>query len=356
MYYMYYIIFAIFIYGIFVVIGITITMTKKRKIDRYLIRLATIPIYLMVAIIPFLFINNLFKNGFLIFAIVTVVGYVVIRLGINIYNKMKVKLAKGKEIYVRDIEVEYSPAVLSYLQNQKIEKKKDLIACILNLCAKGFLEIEKKEKNYYKLKPLKTNNNEILKKDEEYLYNKICKKEKIDINTWIEYVKEEFENYKFIQENKIHLSTIFLIIYFLNFIALMIYLEIIGKDGVRYEIFQAMCIPFFVAMELAILEPFMKVILSFLRKGEYLDGIYTIKGAKEMKKWDKYKKFLEDYTLVQDKPLDSITILEKHLSYAITLNVNKSYTKSFVQQLEEEHEINLECVDKILQEINEKIY
>ena len=57
----------------------------------------------------------------------------------------------------------------------------------------------------------------------------------------------------------------------------MIYLEIIGKDGVRYEIFQAMCIPFFVAMELAILEPFMKVILSFLRKGEYLDGIYTIK-------------------------------------------------------------------------------
>ena len=263
---------------------------------------------------------------------------------------MKVRLAKGEEIYIRDMDVEYSPAVLSYLQNQKIEKQKDLIACVLNLCAKGFLEIERKEEKQYEIKPLKTKNDETLKKDEKYLYYKIYKKEKININTWTKYIREEFESYHFIKKNKIQLSSIFLIIYFLMMIGLMIYSVIEESNQISNEIFQAIFIPFFVAFELAILEPFMRLVLRYLRKGEYLDGTYTIKGAKEMKRWDKYKKFLEDYTLVEDKPLESITTLENHLAYAIVLNVNTSYTKSFIEELEVTYKINLDTIGKMLQE------
>ena len=128
-----YIMFAMFIYGFLVVIGVIITFVKKGKIELQKIWLATIPLYLMFAIIPFLFANSLFENGFMLLIAVTMIGYVAIRVGNNIYNKIRVRLSKDEGIYIRDIEVEYSPAVLSYLQNQKIEKKKDLVSCILNL-------------------------------------------------------------------------------------------------------------------------------------------------------------------------------------------------------------------------------
>ena len=105
---------------------------------------------------------------------------------------------------------------------------------------------------------------------------------------------------------------------------------------------------FFTAFELAVLEPIIRVIIEYLRKGEYLDGTYSVKGAREMKRWDKYKKFLQDYTLLKDKPLESVTILEKHIAYATVLNINKSYTESFIEQLKVTHKINLENIENIL--------
>ena len=348
------IIFAMFIYGFLVVIGVIITSTRKGKIEPQKIFLATIPLYLMLAIIPFLFANSLFGNGFILLTSVTIIGYLVIRVGNTIYNKIKVRLSKDEGIYIRDIEVKYSPAVLSYLQNQKIEKKKDLVSCILNLCAKGFLKIEKKEENHYALEPLSNQNSETLKKDEKYLYDTICKKEKINMSTWIRYVREEFESYHFTKENKIQLSNVFLFLYIAIMIILAIYSQITGNNQISDEMFNVIFVPFFVAFELVILEPLMRIIVRYLRKGEYLDGIYTIKGAKEMKRWDKYKKFLEDYTLLEDKPLESVIVLEKHLAYATVLNVNTNYTKSFIEQLEVTHKINLNYMNDMLEEMNKE--
>ena len=347
-----YIMFAMFIYGFLVVIGVIITIVKKGKIEPQKILLVTIPLYLMFAIIPFLFVKGLFGNEFMLLITVTIIGYVVIRVGNHIYNKIKVRLSKDEGIYIRDIEVEYSPAVLSYLQNQKIEKKKDLVSCILNLCAKGFLKIEKKEENHYELEPLPNQNRETLKKDEKYLYDRICKKEKINMSTWIRYVREEFKSYHFTKENKIQLSNVFLFLYIAIMIILAIYSQITGNNQISDEMFNVIFVPFFVAFELVILEPLMRIIVRYLRKGEYLDGTYTTKGAKEMKRWDKYKKFLEDYTLLEDKPLESVMVLEKHLAYATVLNVNTSYTKSFIEQLKVTHKINLDDINNMLEEIN----
>ena len=349
-----YIMFAMFIYGFFVVIGVIITFVKKGKIEPQKIFLATIPLYLVFAIIPFLFVNGLFENGFMILITVTIIGYVVIRVGSNIYNKIKVRLAKDEGIYIRDIEVEYSPAVLSYLQNQKIEKKKDLVSCILNLCAKGFLKIEKKEENHYELNSLLNKDSGTLKKDEKYLYDKICKKEKINMSTWVRYVREEFERYHFTKKSKIRLSDAFLFLYIAILIIGAIYSAISGNNQISNEMFNMIFVPFFVAFELVILEPFMRIIVRYLRRGEYLDGTYTIKGAKEMKRWDKYKKFLEDNTLLEDKPLESVIVLEKHLAYATVLNVNTNYTKSFIEQLEVTYKINLDYMNDMLEEMNKE--
>ena len=115
--------FIIIIYNFLVVISVLIYKTKAKKVETKYIRLALIPVYLTVASIPFFFATGFFENGHIILIIIIIIGYIVIRIGNNIYNKIKVSLSKDERIYVRDIDVEYSPAVLSYLQNQKLEPR-----------------------------------------------------------------------------------------------------------------------------------------------------------------------------------------------------------------------------------------
>ena len=146
----------------------------------------------------------------------------------------------------------------------------------------------------------------------------------------------------------------FLYLYFAMMIGGMLYSQITGNNQISDEMFNMIFVPFFVAFELAILEPLMRIVIRYLRKGEYLDGTYTIKGAKEMKRWDKYKKFLEDYTLLEDKPLESVIVLEKHLAYATVLNVNTSYTKSFIEKLEVTYKINLNYMNDMLEEMHKE--
>ena len=346
----------IFLYTFLSAIGIIIYCVKTKKSEaatKHIIWIAFIPMYLMFIYIPFWYANILLgNNGATILMMIMFLGYLIIRIGIVIYNRMKVNLSKDEGIYVRDVEVEYSPAVLSYLQNQKIEEKKDIVACILNLCAKGFLKIEKKKENYYELNPLPNKDSETLKKDEKYLYSTICKKEKLDMNIWMKYIKEEFESYHFTKKDKIRIDLIFLYSYFIMMIVFLIYLQVSGGNQNYSGILGTMFILLFVGMELSLLEPPIRAIIRYLRKGEYLDGTYTTKGAKEMKRWDKYKKFLEDYTLLENKPLESVIVLEKHLAYATVLNVNTSYTKSFIEQFEVTYKINLDYINNMLKEIN----
>ena len=343
----------IFLYTFLATIGIIIYCVKTKKSEaatKHIIWIAFIPMYLMFIYIPFWYANILLgNNGAAILLMIMFLGYLIIRIGIVIYNRMKVKLSKDEGIYVRDLEVEYSPAILSYLQNQKIEEKKDIVACILNLCAKGFLKIEKKKENYYELEPLPNKDSEILKKDEKEIYSTICKKERLNMNIWMKYIKEEFENYHFTKKDKIRIDLIFLYSYFIMMIVFLIYLQICCEDKNYSGIFSTMFILLFVGIEISLLEPAIRAIIRYLRKGEYLDGTYTTKGAKEMKRWDKYKKFLEDYTLLKDKPLESVMVLEKHIAYATVLNVNTSYTKSFIEQLEVNHKINLEYINNMVE-------
>ncbi len=342
------------IYYAIVVIVIVILSMKNKEKDNGIATLITImimfPLYLPFIVGPIWVLNSTYHNnsGMLVLILLFLVGYIAIRLGMNIYNKIKVNLSKEEGIYIRDMEVEYSPAVLSYLQNQKIEEKKDLVACILNLCARGFLQIEKKGENQYELIPSKDKNSKELKKDENYLYETICKKEKIDVNKWIKFVKEEFESYDFIKKSGVNLTVIFLFSYFAIMIGTAIYQSITGNN-LDSELFTNLIMTIFMTtFELAVLEPIIRVIIEYLRKGEYLDGTYSVKGAREMKRWDKYKKFLQDYTLLKDKPLESVTILENHIAYATVLNINKSYTESFIEQLKVTHKINLEYIENIL--------
>ncbi|AMK15240.1 DUF2207 domain-containing protein [Methanobrevibacter olleyae] len=52
-----------------------------------------------------------------------------------------------------------------------------------------------------------------------------------------------------------------------------------------------------------------------------IGGKYTLKGKLYSEKWDKFKKFLKDYSLIKEHPPESIAIWNKYLVYATALGV-----------------------------------
>lgn len=338
---------------VFVVGTISIIMLfKTRDIKKYA-SIATIVIYLPFTLIPIVIVNAIYKDiGSIILIAVVILGYIILRLGTEIYNKFKSRISKDKGIYIRDIDVEYSPAILSYLQNQKIEKEKDIMACILDLCAKRYLNIIKEKDDVYSIGIGTNTDIKNLPLDEKYLYDKIVKKQKINFSKWKSIIIEEFNKYKFLKNTKISLYVVFLMLYFI----IMILLAIINNlnsninldSGVNF-----MVLIFFTAMELAFLEPIIRIISEKLRKGEYISGIYTNAGAKEMKRWDKYKNYLQDYTLIKEKKIDSVMVLEKHIAYATVLNVNKDYTNAIINDLNINYNLNLDYIKSIFKDIGE---
>ena len=52
-----------------------------------------------------------------------------------------------------------------------------------------------------------------------------------------------------------------------------------------------------------------------------IGGKYTLKGKLYTERWDKFKKFLKDYSLIKEHPPESIAIWNKYLVYATALGV-----------------------------------
>lgn len=84
--------------------------------------------------------------AFIIINTIYVKYYKIIR---NIKYKLEIK--KENKEFNRDIDVEYSPSIVSYLYNQKIELEKDLISDILNLYARKIIDITLNEDKTYEI-------------------------------------------------------------------------------------------------------------------------------------------------------------------------------------------------------------
>ena len=112
---------------------------KKLKID--LISSISISVIIMFAS---LFMMITFPP-MIIIIIITIIVWITIQLFISFRNKLILLRNNKKEIYIRDIEVDYSPAVLFYLINNKLETKVVLPATILNLCANKIIKLEENQ-------------------------------------------------------------------------------------------------------------------------------------------------------------------------------------------------------------------
>lgn len=271
----------------------------------------------------------------IVFNPILIILYIAILFGVLafIYKKYR-NLKYQKESYEdinylnRDISTEYPPSIVGYLFNQKL-RYKDLIADIMELYAQKIIDISKSNEqgetkiHFYLQK--EDYRNRVTSQSQLYIIRTLINDKQnlsFDFRTWKQYVLEEYKIRKFAQEKNDDKSKkiIFIII-----LCMVIIGGLIGWVGGSKTGFAIMTM-----IVGAIGGAFIGTIVgyqfaNFMKSSENTNVFLSSYGENELKKWMKFKKFIQEYTLLKERTIEEIAIYESYIPYAIALDVNVQY-------------------------------
>lgn len=278
------------------------------------------------------------------YVLIIFIGYFAFEIYLMIYRIIRngnicKEIHNDLDIFKRDIDCTYSPAIASILYYGKIRWKKTLVANIINLYCKGILKIEHNN-NKIKFKVIKdeTNQNDISKSDKillDYIENS-NHGNKLNYKLWKKALKEEYKQLNFTKEMDISDTKMILTIIFVSLVAIII-LCFTNDYGV------ALNIPFGLMIGTAITIMFS----VFWKRNKFtLSMNLNDAGKQELKKWIKFKKFMEEYTLMKDREIEEVVLYEEYLPYSIALGVNKKSDESLQKVFDNETLLNIQKVIK----------
>lgn len=337
--------------GCTLIVIISLTIKENKLLKKVLFNagciIAALYIFILFAIaVPYLFLSSIAEDylGILAMLIVIFVVWAVVNIFVNFKNQFSFLKNKVKDVYIRDIDVKYSPAVVSYLMNNKIETKKDLSATLLDLCAKSVIKIGKDDSGKIQIVDLK-NYKEAgkLPDDEKYAYDMfVSGVTNSKINKWKKKVVDEYIKYGFSKEHDKPLGMYIFGVYVALFIGIFIYMIITGEYTITGKIAEILGIliitTFMGAWEMIVLSGFKELLDSLLNKNSTNEfrEIYTNKGAREYTRWKRFESFIEDFSLINQRESESVVIWGKYLSYSIALGINKKCDRELYNKIEKE--------------------
>lgn len=297
-----------------------------------------------IILMPIDFFTDLKNNIFLICYAVFILLYFSIKIITYVRNYIKVIFSENKDIYIRDVFVKYSPAVLGLLKNNNINDKRDFIATILNIYSKDAIDLEKVN-GQIKIKDL--NNTDVvlndLEEDERYVYYVLTKNNDFDIDKWHSIVQRQLDKRKFVKKEKtsvlkkiLKISLITLLIFILLFVIYLIAMIfipskekfILNTPNMIYGLGTALVA---VPISIALLKALMMISKRQFIKDDLKN--YTDKGALEVLKWKKFEKFIREFSMIENAEVESVKLWDKYIAYAMALNINKSYKSEELNEL-----------------------
>lgn len=297
-----------------------------------------------IILMPIDFFIDLKNNIFLICYAVFILLYFSIKIITYVRNYIKVIFSENKDIYIRDVFVKYSPAVLGLLKNNNINDKRDFIATILNIYSKDAIDLEKVN-GQIKIKDL--NNTDVvlndLEEDERYVYYVLTKNNDFDIDKWHSIVQRQLDKRKFVKKEKtsvlkkiLKISLITLLIFILLFVIYLIAMifipskekVILNTPNMIYGLGTALVA---VPISIALLKALMMISKRQFIKDDLKN--YTDKGALEVLKWKKFEKFIREFSMIENAEVESVKLWDKYIAYAMALNINKSYKSEELNEL-----------------------
>lgn len=221
----------------------------------------------------------------------------------NIVNGKKKTSVKFNE-YNRDVPKLYTPAMASLILDLNVEVYQDYTATILDLYVKKYIDIvNDNDKMQFKL--LKAEDETLnLQEHERYIYNCIKDKRNFDENDFKMLIVRDAQNSGLISETKYKSK------YKLIIIAIVYLIFVLLLYNVNKMLF------LFLLLIPIIIVPIIVYMLQ-----EEVDTKYkrTQKGNEEAKKIIALKQYIRDYTLIKEREIDYVDILEEYIPYALAL-------------------------------------
>lgn len=305
-------------------------------------------------------IKDITNLKYLIFSIIIVIIYLLVE---KVYFYIKNRSYKTEYDYYRELPREYSPSIVSFLTNLKVEYKKDLLADLIYLEQKKVLKID--ENNNIII----LNNDYVFLNGEShlsYLVNEI----KLSENCSLDYLLNnkdlrEKEFRKLIIQDSFALGllvkysmrvfgTIILLVAFFiirivssySMFSISSTMDGLISNGIgdANEFINSFInlqnsinnfnefIPMF-SIGLVILVLATKVI-PIIRRHNGTDYMRSKQGKKDVGLWLSYSKFIKDFSIMEERSLEEKGLWGYYFSYGLALGINKKTIKKFGLEFE----------------------
>ncbi len=319
------------------------------------------------------------------------IGLISIIIGII---KAKIQIAKENKyvkdtnpyIYYRELPNNFGIGVTTLLIDSTIENYKDIVAVILDLCARKYIKLIKQNDKYIIqiLKPVDDN----LLSNEKYILTLITNKniKNIDYKEWYKYCMQDGINLGLYYHKEINIDNGFInpqeiakkkirqhvsISVIVGIIIAI--LSLFGMDMIeliKYGLFEFITtimykyistfIITFILTYVVLIVPFyfiilfagIKNIMKKVKNTNYKDIIEnnlpkTEKGIEELHKLYSLKAFINDFGNFVDKKADEVVIWDRYLSYAQVFGLTKEIMSSGYKELVENASFQIDNIDNI---------
>ena len=227
---------------------------------------------------------------------------------------------KNNDIY-RNILTNYPPAIYSFLYNKKIESYTDYTATILNLECKKYLKISDDDSDIVVL----NNDLEGLYEHEKYVMNCIMKNVQFDMAEFNKKIIIDLKQADLIEllENKTHRNIIgnehIQILLIVLSVLLILYLLVINLQIMSTILLCGL----FILLLVSGLRDIISISLLVKTDGEEIKYKFTKKGKKVRKYVYGLKKFLREYTLINEREIKYKELFKIYIAYALSLGEAK---------------------------------
>lgn len=245
-----------------------------------------------------------------LYALIIIALYLIYFI-IKINNKRN---EKKTDLYYRDIEKKYTPAIISYIFNMNIEERATILSSILDLHVKKYLNIEKVN-NKYCINVIK-NDTKKLFFHERYIIACLSNSKLIEFTKFSELVEFDCKKELLVKDNEWNVIPIIMCVLVVSTIIINIVLA-------SYNVFSTNGLLF---MATTLLPASIIYVLAKINKNYKR----TLKGESLAKKAKGLKNFLKDYTLINEKDIDYTKITDRYLGFAIAINEAKNMEKLYI--------------------------
>ncbi len=297
-------------------------------------------------------------------------GQIIAKINIKRINKKIEK--QNKYLYYRELPNHFGIGINTLLIDSKIENEKDIVAVILDLCAKKYLKLFKLENKYY-IQVLNNQNNQLLE-NEKYIMQYISQNKVKDINynEWYRLCLEDgkkLDLYTNSQEKKnnfnfwekfgtvgnIIKNIIVLLISILMTIATI---EVDNPYSIISAIFSGIVcfimLSFMAQLAYSALGFIIYSIQEVINAGinSYNDEMSnnlkrTDKGLEEYYKLKSFANFLDDFGAFAKKEPEEIVLWDYYLSYAQVFGLTEKIMKTGYNKLINNSSFNIDDINNV---------